>query len=469
GFAPALRRGLTVGSGERFPVELVLAHTGSVEGRVFDKAGQPVMGARVTGVNRWSDEETAQVEARTDTAGHYRLEGLALGRLYLTARREGSTLGVRHPVEVVETGTARVDFTLEGTGTLEGRVRARRGPLPELEVTAVAEGKLASGLPEVARVGVGPEGDFRLVLPPGTYALLLASRRTLAVGEQRQVRVEEAKTVPVELSWEGTNDMTGFRGIVLEPDGTPSPGALVTLASGDASSGPLMMAPADDEGRFAIDVPTAALAAVSHVRVSARNGGRASEAMGVKPEQEVMVRLRPAATIRGRVVRPGEPVSGFTLALQLQQGFLPQGQGAWEFPSERFELRDAPAEPVKLVARTADGSSGEVLVSPTVGAQLEVDIPVRATAAVHGRVVDAATKTPIASALVFIEGEMPVGRDDGTDPDGRFAVSGVRAGSHTLVIIGGSSRVRVSRPVKLKEGEVLDVGDIPLADGPPPP
>ncbi|QRK07407.1 carboxypeptidase regulatory-like domain-containing protein [Archangium violaceum] len=473
GFSPTLRRGLTVTSGERFPVSLVLEGTGSVEGFVRDGAGRPVPGARVMGVNRWDGgADTSPVESRTDARGHYRLQGLAVGRMYLTARREGSTLGVRQPVEVMEIGTARVDFTLEGTGTVEGVVRAIRGPLPSepLDVTALAQGGLGSGAPDIGRVEVGTNGSFRMELPPGTYGLLLTARRGLGSGGQQQVQVEEGRTVRVELTWEEKHGANEIRGIVLEPDGTPSPGAFVTLASGDGRGVPWMMAPADDEGRFAIGAPRVADAATRGLNVSARNGGRASEVRRVKPgEQEVVVKLRPAASIRGRVVGTGEPVRGFTLGLQVQEGFLPQGHGPWEFPGDRFELREVPAEPLKLVVRTADGSSGEALVSPGTGSTAEVEIPLRATAVVQGRVVDATTKAPLAGVLVFIEGEVPLKPDDGTSADGRFFVGGVRAGERILVIIGGQSRVRASRPVKLKEGEVLDVGDIPLGAGSVPP
>jgi hypothetical protein len=334
-------------------------------------------------------------------------------------------------------------------------------------VTALAQGSGASGVPDVGRAVVAATGDFRMVLPPGTYTLLLSARRGASPGQQQQVRVEEGRTVRAELTWEA-HEENEFRGLVLEPDGTPSPGAFITLTARDGRGVPLMMAPADAEGRFVLGIPRAA-STTRQVMVSARNGGRASEAKGAKPGEEVVLRLRPAASLQGRVVRTGEPVKGFTLGLQLQQGFLPQGHGPWEFPGERFELRDVPAEPVKLVARTADGSSGEVLLSPTTGATLQVDIPLKATAAVSGRVVDAVTKEPIVGALVFVEGETPVKPDQGTGADGRFSVGGVRAGERTLVVIGGPSHVRVSRPVRLEEGEVLDVGDLPLGNGQAPP
>ncbi|HYO73596.1 MAG TPA: carboxypeptidase regulatory-like domain-containing protein, partial [Archangium sp.] len=180
GFSPAMRRGLTVSPGERFPVSIVLTGTGSVEGEVRDTGGRPVAGARVMAPNRSGDGAGLLfIESRTDATGHYRLQGLAVGTQYITARREGSAVGASKPVEVGEVGTARADFTLEGTGTVEGVVRAARGSLPTepLDVTAVAQGEGRFGASDIGRATVGAAGDFRMELPPGTYGLLLSERR----------------------------------------------------------------------------------------------------------------------------------------------------------------------------------------------------------------------------------------------------------------------------------------------------
>ncbi|WPB82510.1 carboxypeptidase regulatory-like domain-containing protein [Archangium violaceum] len=380
GFSQAWRRGLMVHPGERFPVSIVLTGTGSVEGEVRDTAGRPVTGARVMAPNRSGEGAGLPfIESRTDALGRYRLQGIAAGTQYLTARREGSTAGVSKPVEVGEVGTARADFTLEGTGTVEGVVRVARGPLPtgQLEVTAVAQGEGRFGASDIGRATVGVRGDFRMELPPGTYGLLLGERRGSGTGGSRQVQVEEGRTIRVELTWEEPPGGNELQGVVLEPDGAPSPRAFVTLAS-QRGTGPAqwMMGPTDDEGRFSLGFPPTTGANKGRLTVVARNGGRVSEVMGVKPgDQGVVVRLRPAALVRGRVVRTGEPVRGFIVSYQLESGFLPGDQEPWEFPGERFELRDVPAEPVKLEVWTPDGSSGEVRISPSAGGTLEVDIP----------------------------------------------------------------------------------------------
>ncbi|TSC33954.1 hypothetical protein FOF48_02600 [Corallococcus sp. Z5C101001] len=470
GFSPTVRRGLTVAQGERFPLEFVLSRTGSVEGLVRDGVGGPVPGAYVSGRNEWVDGmETAPVEARTDASGHYRLDGLVKGRVSVSARREGATVGVLQLVDVGEEGSARADFTLEGTGTVEGVVRAARGALPRepLTVTALALGDAGLETPGVGMADVGAEGTFRMVLPPGGYRLLIMSSRRFTPGEQKQVNVEEGRTVQVEFTWEEKQEADAYRGIVLEPQGTPSPGAIITLTAVEGHAIPLMMAPADEDGRFFIPSSRASGLSALRVMARARNGGRSSDAMPLNDDQELVLKLRPAASIRGRVVREGEPVRGFTLALQLQKGFLPAGHGPWEFTGDRFELKDVPAEPVTLVARTADGSTGEIDASPSAGAALTMDIPLTTWATVRGRVVDAATKAPLPDASLLIEGETSLTGSQ-ANAEGRFVINGMGAGAYVLVVTGGPSREHVTRSVSVKAGEVLDLGDIALGARQPP-
>ena len=479
GFSFLLRSGLTVASGERFPLELQLQGTGAVEGQVKDGAGQPVAGVQVVGGNRWGGGlGSTPAEARTDAQGRYRLDGLATGRLYLTARREGATLGSSQLVEVTEDGTAQADFTLEETGTVEGVVRATSGSLPaeSLGVSAFSQGGGRFGPGDVARAELDASGHFRMTLPAGTYRVSVRplERRTLGVSDPQTVRVEAGKSVRAELSWvEDSREKNDVRGIVLEPDGSPSPGAVLTVSS-EGQRGMRMMAPVDEEGRFSVSLslPSTPEASATRLTVSARNGGRIGEVTGVKPgEQEVLVKLRPSASVRGRVVRAnGSPVQGFTISAQGQgRGAFFPGDNSWEFPGERFELRDVPAEALRLVVRTADGAGGEASVTLGAGAASEVEVTVKATAGVRGRVVEATTQAPLADALVFIEGERPSPSNDGTTQDGRFLLDGVTAGQRTLVIFAGPGRAPERRPVTLLEGQVLDLGDIPLASPRPPP
>jgi hypothetical protein len=234
------------------------------------------------------------------------------------------------------------------------------------------------------------------------------------------------------------------------------------------------MAPTDEQGRFSLTIPAqrSAAPAPSRMKVSARNGGRSAEVVGVKPgEKNVVVRLRPGTSVRGRVVRAGGsgPVKGFTLSVEPQgERSFGWGNTTWEFAADRFELRDVPAEPSRLVVHTADGAAGEVLATLGSEGTRELEIVVKGTAGVLGRVVDAATSAPVSEGLVMLEGQRPSGPGHSLQSNGRFTLEGLPPGEHTLLIMGGPLRKPERKQVTLVEGQVVDVGDIPLSQRPQP-
>lgn len=487
GFATLTRGGLTVSEGERFSVELELSGTGAVAGVVRDGAGQPLQGIQVVGGNRWGGAlGTIPAESRTDAEGRYRLEGLSPGLLTVSARREGSQLGTGQRVEVREGRTEQVDLVVDEPGVVEGVVRAAQGSLPSepLFVTAYSRVPRRSGAPDMARQQVEAGGNFRMTLPPDTYSLMVTRQvrggfRGRSSGASNEVRIEAGKTAKVELLWQQEQE-TGptIRGIVLEPDGAPSVSAVVSYSSEEAG----LFMPAteftDEQGRFSLSLPpeSAPMGVPSprpgvtqgRMKVSAKNGGRTGEVLGVRAgEQSVVVRLKPGLPVRGRVVRatPGEPVKGFTLSLEPQsrQSFWMRGLNELEFANDRFELRDVPATPVKLVARTSDGALGEALVTPGSEQPGEVLITVMQSASVTGRVIDSATGKPVAEAFVYLEGRRPSGPPNNTLSNGVFRLDQVPLGEHTVVIRAGSAYMSERRTVKLVEGQTFELGDITVS------
>jgi protocatechuate 3,4-dioxygenase beta subunit len=464
GYSQLIRRGLTVAAGERFPVEVELAGTGAVAGVVRDAAGQPVEGVLVRGGDRWGGGlGTTAAEARTDTEGRYELGGLTAGRAQLSARREGAAVGVTQQVEVVEGGTARADFTLTDTGTVEGVVRAASGPLPdEPLVVAAIPGQRGRVTPaDIGRADVDGAGHFRMVLPPGTYNLTI-QRGVPGFSTPVPVRVEAGQTARTELTLDAPEreEGTQVRGRVVEADGSPSARAMVQVSMEGPERGARIMAPADEEGHFQYGL-TAEMAQ-GPLRITARNGGRSGTVGGVKPGVgEVLVRMQPSASVRGKVVRTqGPPVRGFRLSLRAVGEMFPMGNSGWEFAGEHFELKDVPGERVKLTARTTDGAGGEVEVALSPGASVEVEIPLRGMGGVRGRVVDAAG-APVSGAFLFVEGLPRMDANNETGPDGRFQLEGLSPGEHRLNVRTFHG-ARAERKVTLAEGQVLDVGDLAL-------
>jgi protocatechuate 3,4-dioxygenase beta subunit len=468
GFSRAVRRGVTVAGGERFPLEVLLEGVGAVAGEVRDGQGRPVAGARVRGGSRWGGGlGSAPAEALTDASGVYRLEGLDAGRVLVTARREGDALGSSARVEVREGEVARADLTLAETGVVEGVVRPSRGALPEggLVVRAFPQRGGVLGPADMASAETDAAGAFRLVLPAGTYGLRpfpLVGRGPSFGTRAAEVAVEAGGTVRAELAWEEAEaDGRTLRVRVLEPDGSPSPGAAVDVRAGEGGRRFAMVTPADEEGRAEVTGPEGAAEAAGLV-VTARNGGRSGAVPGVRPGGgEVVVRLRPAAGVRGRVVRAdGQPVQGFLL--QVRTGdtpgpLLPAGR---EFAGATFSLPDVPAEPATLVASTPDGLRGELPLALAPGQQREVEVVLRGTAGLVGRILDA-SGAPLAGAVVAVEGAEGPGGFQETDAAGRFRFERLPPGERRVLMHNGPM-ARAERRVQLVEGQAADLGEVRL-------
>ncbi|HYO58844.1 carboxypeptidase regulatory-like domain-containing protein [Archangium sp.] len=463
GFSELLQRGLTVAPGERFLLDAKLVGHGVVEGTARDAAGRPLAGVRVVEGDRWMPEDlgTPPPEARTNAEGFYRLEGLGTGQVRLSAHREGMAGGVVRYVHVEEGGTARADFTFEETGILEGVVRVNSGPPPARPIQVHALPRRGSTLDpgDTGSTDVESSGFFRLVLPPGSYEVI-ADHPEDDGPRQRQpelVQVESGKTSRLELALEEPEYPRGLmHGRVLEPDGSPSPAALVT-GRGPSEEDPLyFFVSTDAEGRFEYAAPSDI-----PLRIHAANGGRLGLVEGARTGQEVVVRLQPAGTLRGRVVRPqGAPVRGFVLGLNP----LEASESLWtgherRFAGERFEVKDLPGVPLMLEVRTEDGARGGTLVRLAPGTSTEVELVVRDTARVRGRVVDLEARAPVPGVTVFVPGA-PSSSHATTDAEGRFLLEGIPEGEHTLVL-GVDGDVE-QRTLEVKTGQELDLGDMPL-------
>lgn len=156
----------------------VVLHVGSarVVGTVWDEHGNPVEGARIlllrsAADGRGVDELRA---ARTDGRGAYRIERLPAGKTHVQLHVDDpESVGRIARDEVAETELAvgeerRVDFGRPSASPAwTGRVLTRAGPAPVERVWV----RLLRAKPygSFGHRRAGPDGEFELHAPPGTY------------------------------------------------------------------------------------------------------------------------------------------------------------------------------------------------------------------------------------------------------------------------------------------------------------
>jgi hypothetical protein len=160
---------------------------------------------------------------------------------------------------------------------------------------------------------------------------------------------------------------------VLEPDGAPSRGAVVTLARpGDAKLA--LATAAGDDGRLGVAAEMGL--AGTEVEVHARNGGRTGSWTGALPQAGVVtVRLAAAGTVEATLAGKGKTPASFVLTVSSQPALR-----AWRtlaehrFTGTGFTLGDLPAEPLRLSVKTDDGRRGsaDVTLAPGETRRLEI-------------------------------------------------------------------------------------------------
>lgn len=276
GFAPAVpegERAVTVKPGEKKTgIEVRLAPTGTITGRVTDADGEPVEGAMVTA-------EGARGWTTTDEKGQYRIGGLAQYKYHVETAYHAAAYG--GPPEIRSDGTAEIHFAptyYPGVlsskdaalvpvrpGTETSGIDIQLAPVPFVRVS----GKIVGKPPGIAgsllvsqgrgsnQIPVHTGDSFALWrLTPGKYTISAqwfnpdgASVRT----SHAEIEVAGSNIDGIELRVVPDSDIAGH--LEFESDEAkqtvPKDGARVALAGGDDDEDP--EASIDEHGAFQLN------------------------------------------------------------------------------------------------------------------------------------------------------------------------------------------------------------------------
>jgi protocatechuate 3,4-dioxygenase beta subunit len=237
-FADVTREAVKLKSGETTDLGTIrVKESKSIAGRITNAIGHPVVGASISGL--WlAGEARVSREARSGDDGRYRLCGLGDQPLRnLSVRAAGYADASR---EGAMPGDTAVDFTLEKTGSIIGKVQLRRGSVPSAyRVQAFPEASekqerpgfriVIGNRPEEDQVFTDPNGNFRLDgVAPGVVTVTATSDGK-APGRKSGVKVlsdqvADAGTITLE---EGR----ALRGrVVAAKDDAPIAGATVSVS-----------------------------------------------------------------------------------------------------------------------------------------------------------------------------------------------------------------------------------------------
>jgi protocatechuate 3,4-dioxygenase beta subunit len=206
-------------------------------GRVLDRVGRPVGGARVAAQAELGNGG-AWATAMTDGDGRYRLALTTGAAVRVRAEAAGF---VSAELRAVEPPQAGLELTLARTLALDGLVRSHGRPAADVEVTVGGPGRLQT-------LKSGPDGAFTVAsLAEGRYAVRAGRAGEAAFVDGVVVAadadggsgvllldLQPATVLTARVRDRGGRAIAGAEVTLTEADGTPLPRTLVADDAGDA-------------------------------------------------------------------------------------------------------------------------------------------------------------------------------------------------------------------------------------------
>lgn len=398
-----------------------------LRGTVALSEGAPAPGALVH--LSW---ESGSKEATVDGEGRFSFSGLAPGDFTLVARLGDLASERLGPIPLAE------GEELEGLSLVLSRGASLAGIVSDAQTGETLQGvRLELG----GQVAISDHaGRFRFVgLSPGVSSLV-----ALAKGYEPRVQelaLPQGETSGVELRLEKGAEV---RGIVVDPDGLPVAGAVVSasryrLGGGGEGTGPGQVA-TDEGGRFSLVAP---MGQVDLRAVGPSGAVGHSAPLDLAPgtvRSDVVIRLEPTSSLWGQVVAwDDSPVPGAQVHLGDLEGrslasTATGGDG-------RFSFGSVAAGMVRLTAvkGTARGLAGPIGVGGGEGEPVVIQL---GGGILEGTVEDAiGTPVPGAQVAVWPEGgTRTLASLATTRGDGSFRLEGLPEGALRVEAHGREGR-----------------------------
>lgn len=415
------RKNVEIARSKEARLDVELDHGQELRGRVVDKSGQPVAGARITIMGAGMAGGFGRRPAATDASGNFTVEGLSEGRYTVTATKTGYVDARSNDITIP--ATAPLTLTLETGGMISGRIVGLNGS--EMSYVDV----FASGSGSNARARANQDGSFTLRGVPDGRVSVSASAREMSRSRQS-----------VSQSVEVTNGSAPFVQIDFSAGKTVS--GVVTLNSKPVTAGNVMFNAQGQSGR------NGQLGADGRYEVNGLEPGDYEVSVftpgGTFQRTKYTVTgdatfdIRAEGTsVQGRVVdaSTGAPISEVNVSIGSSREKPGSARQSTTGTDGRFTLDALPdgTYTVQTTSRQHYVSASET-VTVRGGASPEVQIKLEKAEGTAFRVTDAITGTPLDAFISVGDGKKNVGSSSGVrDEDGAIRVY-VEPGSYKATV-----------------------------------
>lgn len=415
-----------------------------IRGTVYDTAGLPIVGARVTAstFRVAGNRSNPAASASSDGDGRFELP-LPDGTYYLTGEREGFG-----PAMIMANGGDDVGLVLPRSGVIGGHVVDENGqPVSRftIDVISPSTDDLAAPTPFATKRFDSADGSYQISELPDRRVFLRVAAPGHAPAISDPVQIEPGKSETKDFT---LNTGCVMSGVVKDDTGAPVPEVLVNAElrrsagmMGTSSVDATSMDESDAEGRFELEnVP------IGDVMIRAYDGEHAVTTATLKIEDcegiaPLELRMTAGGGLEG-VVRDAasQPVAGARLTLSHRSiGFVNTTSDA----EGRYRFDRLPAGGMRLQAMRS-GQHTTTFVAIPEGERVEQDVAFSSggTGEIRGRVTSG--DRPLAGMALTVITSVGKGilgsHHPVTGEDGTYRVTGLADGVYA-VLIGSVNRV----------------------------